>query len=59
MRDGRAVFQMALDDLWSVVFYKTQVPRTGRVDDGVRPMLAEAEAVYRIDSDLAIHALRS
>ena len=46
MFDGFAVLEVSLYHLGHVLLYDAEVPGTSRVDDEVRAVLAEAEALY-------------
>jgi hypothetical protein len=50
---GLTVFKVIRDDLGSVVLFEAEVPGALRVDDGVRAVLAQDEAIYGVDPDLA------
>jgi len=59
MFDGFAVFEVPLYYHWHVLLYDAEVPGTSRVDDEVRAVLAEAEAVYGVHAYAPVHALRA
>jgi hypothetical protein len=57
--DGFATLEVSLYYLWHVLLYDTEIPGAPRVDDHVRAMLTEAEAVHRVHSYVPVHALRA
>jgi len=57
MFDGFAVFEVTLYYLRYVLLYDAQVPGTPRVDDEVRTVLTEADAVYGVHAYVSVHAL--
>jgi hypothetical protein len=59
MFDGFAILEVSPYYLWHVLLHDTEVPGTGRVDDEVRAVLAEAEAAYGVHAYVPVHALRA
>jgi len=57
MFDGFVVLEVPLYYLRYVVFYDAEVPGAPRVDDEVRAVLTEAEAVYAVHTYVPVHAL--
>jgi hypothetical protein len=56
MFDGFAVLEVSLYYLGHVLFCHSEVPGAPRVDDEVRTVLAEAEAVYGVHAYVPVHA---
>lgn len=59
MFDRFTVLEVSLYYLWHVLLYDTEVPGATRVDDQVRAMFTEAEAVHGVHSYVPVHALRA
>jgi len=57
--DWFAVLEVPLYHLGYVLLYDAQVPGARRVDDHVRAVLAEAEAVHGVHAYVPVHALRA
>ena len=57
MFDGFAVLEVSLHHLGHVLLYDAKVPGTPRVDDQVRAVFTEAEAVYRVHAYVPVHAI--
>jgi hypothetical protein len=57
--DWFAVLEVALYHLGHVLLCDAQVPGPRRVDDEVRAVLTEAEAVHGVHAYIPVHALRS
>jgi hypothetical protein len=55
--DWFAVFEMLLYYFGHVLLYDAQVPGAPGVDDEVRAVLTEAEAVYAVNAHVPVHAL--
>ena len=53
--DGLAIFEVLLYDLGDFLFVEAEVPGAGRVDDHVRAVLAEAEALDFVYPDVPVH----
>ena len=59
MFDGFAVLEMPVYYLRHVLLYDAEVPGTLRVDDEVRAVLTEAEAVHGVHTYVPVRTLRS
>jgi hypothetical protein len=59
MFDRSAVYQVFLYYDGHVAFRDAEVPGAARVDDEVRAVLAEAEAVHGVYADVPVHAMCS
>ena len=59
MFDGFAILEVSLYYLWHVLLYDAEVPGATRVDDQVRAVFTEAEAVHGVHSYVPVHALRA
>jgi hypothetical protein len=59
MFDEFAVLEVTLHHLGHVLLYDAEVPGTPRVDDEVRAVFTEAEAVYGVHAYVSVHALRT
>jgi hypothetical protein len=59
MFDGFAILEVSLYYLWHVLLYDTEVPGATRVDDQVRTVFTEAEAVHGVHAYVPVHALRA
>jgi hypothetical protein len=57
MFDGFAVLEVPLYHLGHVLLYDAKVPGTPRVDDQVRAVFTEAEAAYRVQAYVPVHAI--
>jgi len=57
--DGFAVLEVTLYYLGYVLLYDAEVPGATRIDDEVRAMLTEAEAVYGVHANVPVHTLRA
>ena len=57
--DGFAILEVLLYYLGYVLFYDAQVPGATRVDDKVRAVLTEAEAIYRVRAYVPVYTLRA
>ena len=57
MLDGFAAFEVLFYYLGHVSLRNAEVPGAARVDDEVRAVLAEAEAVHGVYADVPVHAL--
>jgi hypothetical protein len=57
--DGFTVLEVLLYYLGHVILYDAEVPGAPWVDDEVRAVLAEPEAVHGVDADVPVHALRA
>jgi hypothetical protein len=57
--DWFAVLEVPLHYLGHVLLYDAQVPGTRWVDDQVRAVLTEAEAVYGVHAYVPVHAFRA
>jgi hypothetical protein len=55
--DGFTVDQVFSNYLVDVVLRGAQVPGTSGIDDKVRTVFAEPEAVYGVDADVPVHVL--
>ena len=53
--DGFAVREVLMYHLWDVSFRGAEVPGAARVDDEVRAVLAEAQAVHGVYADVPVH----
>ena len=59
MFDGFAVLEVYLYHLGYILLYDAEVPGTGWVNDEVRAVLTEAEALYRVHAYVPVYALRA
>ena len=59
MFDGFAILEVSLYYLWHVLLYDAEVPGATRVDDEVRAVFTEAEAIYGVHAYVPVHALRA
>src|SRR5215212_8894457 len=59
MFDGFAVLEVSVYHLGHVLHCDAEVPGTRRVDDEVRAVLAEAEAVHGVHTYVPVHTLRA